>query len=168
MSLVEVLGINSEKPLNTNTSPGGLNDYFINQGTRDKTNEERRCYLGLFWINSVLVRCYSLKPDTDINYRLRICVKDIFPMSGGQSIEEACLALQQAAELPCDEHLVQLVRVQQVAKTIDRTLYQDLSTTEAILPSAVLMAVSHLEKEVEAVRTSLPQELLQQGKCNYA
>lgn len=56
MSLAEELGISREKSVNTKTSPGGLNDYFINQGTREKTNEERRCYLGLFWINSVLVK----------------------------------------------------------------------------------------------------------------
>ncbi|RSM18493.1 hypothetical protein CDV31_002629 [Fusarium ambrosium] len=147
MSLAEELGISRGKSMNTKTSPGGLNDYFTtNQGTRDKTNEERRCYLGLFWINSVL----------------RMCVKDTCPMPGGQSIEEARLALQQAAELPCDEYLVQLVRVQQVSNSIDKTLYQDLSTTEATLPSAVLMAVSRLERDVEAVKTSLPSGLPQQ------
>lgn len=89
-------------------------------------------------------------------------------MPGGQSIEEARLALQQAAELPCDEYLVQLVRIQQVANSIDKTFYQDISTIEATLPSAVLMAVSHLEKEVEAVRTSLPQGLPQQGMKHIA
>ena len=89
-------------------------------------------------------------------------------MPGGQSIEDALIALQQAAELPCDEYLVQLVRVQQVANTIDKMLYQDLSATEAVLPRAVLMAVSHLEKEVEAVQTSLPQGLSQQGKDSHA
>ncbi|UPL02172.1 hypothetical protein LCI18_013106 [Fusarium solani-melongenae] len=147
MSLAEELGISREKSLNTKTSPGGLNDYFTtNQGARERTNEERRCYLGLFWINSVL----------------RVCVKDTCPMPGGQSIEDALLALQQAAELPCDEYLVQLVRVQQVANTIDKTLYQDLSATEAILPRAILMTVSHLEKEAEAVRTSLSQGVSQQ------
>lgn len=93
---------------------------------------------------------------------------DTCPMPVGQSIEQARLALQQAAELPCDEYLVQLVRVQQVANTIDKTLYQDLSATEAILPSAVLMAVSYLEKEVEAIKSPLPQGLPQQGKYNYA
>jgi hypothetical protein len=57
MSLAEELGISREKSFSTKTSPGGLNDYFTtNQGTRDKTNEERRCYLGLFWINSVFVK----------------------------------------------------------------------------------------------------------------
>ncbi|RSL51521.1 hypothetical protein CEP54_011392 [Fusarium duplospermum] len=147
MSLAEELGISREKSSNTKTSPGGLNDYFTaNQGTREKTNEERRCYLGLFWINSVL----------------RMCVKDTCPMPGGQSIEEARLALQQSAELPCDEYLVQLVRVQQAANTIDKTFYQDMSTTEATLPSAVLMAVSHLERDIEAIRTSLPSGLPQQ------
>ncbi|KAH7244948.1 hypothetical protein B0J15DRAFT_500967 [Fusarium solani] len=147
MSLAEELGISREKSFSTKTSPGGLNDYFTtNQGTRDKTNEERRCYLGLFWINSVL----------------RMCVMDTCPIPVGQSIEEARLALQQAAELPCDEYLVQLVRVQQVANTIDKTLYQDLSATEAILPSAVLMVVSYLEKEVEAIKSPLPQGLPQQ------
>ncbi|EEU34191.1 uncharacterized protein NECHADRAFT_101769 [Fusarium vanettenii 77-13-4] len=147
MSLAEELGISREKSMSTKTSPGGLNDYFTtNQGTREKTNEERRCYLGLFWINSVL----------------RMCVKDTCPLPGGQSIEEARLALQQAAELPCDEYLVQLVRVHQVANIVDKTLYQDLSSTEVVLPGAVLMAVSHLEKEVEAIKSSLPQALPQQ------
>lgn len=89
-------------------------------------------------------------------------------MPGSQYVEEARLALQQAAELPCDEYLTQLVRVHQVGNIIDKTLYQDLSATEAVFPAAVLMAVSHLEKEVEAMKISLPEGLPQQGKENHA
>ncbi|KAF4974577.1 hypothetical protein FZEAL_8549 [Fusarium zealandicum] len=139
MSLVTELGLDKEPLSSSNTAPGALDDVTYNQITRaERTHEERRCYLGAYWTNSLL----------------RMCVKDMIAMPSKPSIDEGCLVLERDMQFPSDIYLVHLVRVQQVANSVSATLYQDLDDHGSNASSTTLMAVSHLEKEIEKVRAT--------------
>ncbi|KAK2484678.1 hypothetical protein H9L39_02658 [Fusarium oxysporum f. sp. albedinis] len=142
MSLVTELGLDKEPSSGTRTAPGVLTEITKKQEPQPvRTSDERRCHLGVFWLNSLL----------------RICVKDIVPMPSRPSINNSCSILEAGLESPWDTYLVQLVRIQLVASSISATLYQDLDRNEAQISHTLFMATSHVERQVQDLGATLHQ-----------
>ncbi|EWG41655.1 hypothetical protein FVEG_03728 [Fusarium verticillioides 7600] len=142
MSLVTELGLDKEPSSGTRTAPGVLTEITKKQEPQPvRTNDERRCHLGVFWLNSLL----------------RICVKDIVPMPSRPSINNSCSILEAGLESPWDTYLVQLVKIQLVASSISATLYQDLERNEAQISHTLFMATSHVERQVQDLGATLHQ-----------
>ena len=97
-------------------------------------------------------------------FRLRTCVRDLIAMPSRPSISDSCSLLEAGMQSPWDTYLVQLVRIQQLASTIDATLYQDLRKSETQVSHALLMATSHLEHEIQNLGVTLHQEAQLQGR----
>ncbi|KAF4414821.1 hypothetical protein F53441_14693 [Fusarium austroafricanum] len=142
MSLVTELGLDKEPSSATKTSPGVLEQLTTQEHQSLRTSDERRCYLGVFWLNSLL----------------RICVKDFVVMPLRPSINNCCSFLELGMESPWDTYLVQLVRIQQVAGTINATLYEDLEREEAHISHTLFMATSHVERQVQDLGATLHQD----------
>ncbi|KAF5005057.1 hypothetical protein FDECE_8473 [Fusarium decemcellulare] len=148
MALVTELELDKEPSSNTKISPGGIDDFTRSQLPQlVRTHDERRCLLGVFWLSSIL----------------SMCVRNVKAMPWRPAISESCLVLQRETQFATDSYLIELVRIQQVASTINATLYNDLDNTETNISSTMLMAVSHLEKEIQELGASLAQGLPQQG-----
>ncbi|KAK7587685.1 hypothetical protein V3481_010382 [Fusarium oxysporum f. sp. vasinfectum] len=142
MSLVTELGLDKEPSSGTRTAPGVLTEITKKQEPQPvRTSDERRCHLGVFWLNSLL----------------RICVKDIVPMPSRPSINNSCSIFEAGLESPWDTYLVQLVRIQLVASSISATLYQDLDRNEAQISHTLFMATSHVERQVQDLGATLHQ-----------
>ncbi|KLP01118.1 related to cercosporin resistance protein [Fusarium fujikuroi] len=142
MSLVTELGLDKEPSSGTRTAPGVLTEITKKQEPPPvRTSDERRCHLGVFWLNSLL----------------RICVKDIVPMPSRPSINNNCSVLEAGLESPWDTYLTQLVRIQLVASSISATLYQDLERNEAQISHTLFMATSHVERQVQDLGATLHQ-----------
>ncbi|KAF6521915.1 hypothetical protein HZS61_013443 [Fusarium oxysporum f. sp. conglutinans] len=142
MSLVTELGLDKEPSSGTGTAPGVLTEITKKQEPQPvRTSDERRCHLGVFWLNSLL----------------RICVKDIVPMPSRPSINNSCSIFEAGLESPWDTYLVQLVRIQLVASSISATLYQDLDRNEAQISHTLFMATSHVERQVQDLGATLHQ-----------
>ncbi|CAM1501237.1 Fc.00g103990.m01.CDS01 [Cosmosporella sp. VM-42] len=149
MSLVTELGIDNEPFSSTKISPGALNEISPNPKCQvERTLEERRCYLGVFWINSVL----------------RTCAMDMTPMPSRQSIDRSCHILEQTGQFQSDSYLARLVRMQQVADTIDVTLYRDLASDKVNISATLLMAITYLERELESLEVKQSLVIPQHGK----
>ncbi|KAI1062296.1 hypothetical protein LB506_006265 [Fusarium annulatum] len=142
MSLVTELGLDKEPSSGTRTAPGVLTEITKKQEPQPvRTSDERRCHLGVFWLNSLL----------------RICVKDFVPMPSRPSINNSCSVLEAGLESPWDTYLTQLVRIQLVASSISATLYQDLERNEAQISHTLFMATSHVERQVQDLGATLHQ-----------
>ncbi|KAH6867731.1 hypothetical protein B0T10DRAFT_569285 [Thelonectria olida] len=153
MSLVTELRLGKKQLPNTRIGPGALNEITRESVSQARmTPDEQRCYLGVFWINSVL----------------RMCVRDMVAMPLRPSINESCAVLEEVMQFPSDRYLVQLVRVQQVAETIGKNLFEDANEANLQVSSTMLVTVSHLEKEVMKLGNTLSQGLSQQAFLTMA
>ncbi|KLJ05686.1 hypothetical protein EMPG_10865 [Blastomyces silverae] len=124
MVMVTDLELSREPHTRSKTSPGAL-------------GEERRAFLGVFWLSSVT----------------KTCAKEIDGMRFSRYADQCCHILQEAMEYPTDSYLVHLVRIQEIADTIGATIYSDNLMGSSTLngSAATPMAISSLEKEVQAM-----------------
>ncbi|KAJ5823629.1 hypothetical protein N7447_005969 [Penicillium robsamsonii] len=110
-----------------------------------RTLEERRTYLGCYYLTTML----------------STCVKDLGPIIRfTRYTDECCNVLDQVAEYPSDAYLVQLVRVMNLADRIHHTLYNtelhSLSVSSA--PPPLGLSIRWLEAELKQLKASMPSE----------
>ncbi|KAJ5971680.1 uncharacterized protein N7479_001598 [Penicillium vulpinum] len=110
-----------------------------------RTLEERRTYLGCYYLTTML----------------SICVKDLGPIIRfTRYTDECCNVLEQVAEYPTDAYLVQLVRVMNLADRIHHTLYHtdlDFSSISSVHPP-IGLSIRWLETELKQLKARMPSE----------
>ncbi|OJD12108.1 hypothetical protein AJ78_07244 [Emergomyces pasteurianus Ep9510] len=138
MVMAADLEISREPHTRSKTSPGALREVARALGApNSRTLEERRAFLGVFWLSSVT----------------KACAKEIDGMRFSKYADQCCHILQEAMEYPTDSYLVHLVRIQQIADRIGATVYsENLMGSFAVNESAATpLAISSLEKEVQVM-----------------
>ncbi|PMD37794.1 hypothetical protein L207DRAFT_532050 [Hyaloscypha variabilis F] len=109
----------------------------------DHTLEERRAFLGCFYITAIV----------------SMCSKDIDPLRYTDYTKECCRVIAEAGEYPTDQYLVSLVQMHNMTDRINRMLSCDESEPlGAILSAPLGMCIQLLEKELEAIKTTILPE----------
>lgn len=78
-------------------------------------------------------------------------------------LECCCRQIEEAAEYPSDELLVQLFKIQQLAQTISLTLGAE-STSFQSLQLPLTMVVQSFQQQIDIFKSSLPEHLKDNGK----
>lgn len=117
-----------------------------------------------------------LLPDHDVNdltpnaafgltdHRLSTCVKDLGPIIRfTKYTEECCKVLEQVAENPVDSHLVQLVRVMNLAERIHCTLYRTDLHSSPVSSSPIGLSIRWLEAELRELKARMSGDPSQSG-----
>ncbi|CAG8321418.1 unnamed protein product [Penicillium salamii] len=105
-----------------------------------RTLEERRTYLGCYYLTTML----------------STCVKDLGPIIRfTKYTEECCKVLEQVAENPVDSHLVQLVRVMNLAERIHCTLYRTDLHSSPVSSSPIGLSIRWLEAELRELKARM-------------
>ncbi|CAG7916245.1 unnamed protein product [Penicillium olsonii] len=105
-----------------------------------RTLEERRTYLGCYYLTTML----------------STCVKDLGPIIRfTKYTEECCKVLEQAAENPVDAHLVQLVRVMNLAERIHCTLYRTDLHSSPVSSPPIGLSIRWLEAELKELKARM-------------
>ncbi|CAI7572578.1 unnamed protein product [Penicillium glandicola] len=115
-----------------------------------RTLEERRTYLGCYYLTTML----------------STCVKDLGPIIRfTRYTDECCNVLDQVAEYPSDAFLVQLVRVMNLADRIHHTLYHTELHSSSVSPTPPPLGLSirWLEAELKQLKARMPGELPNSG-----
>ncbi|KAK9233890.1 hypothetical protein V1525DRAFT_414898 [Lipomyces kononenkoae] len=140
------LGMLIELGLDRRSAPAGKMGPMINHLVRrgnphtHRTLEERRVYLGLFYINSITA----------------MCRRDMDPMKYTDYTEECCRVLEDAGEHPTDLYLVRLVRLHRMAGRIRRMLTIDEYDSPGLILSAPIgMCIKSIEAELRQLKQSL-------------
>ncbi|KAI1831029.1 hypothetical protein DTO006G1_7904 [Penicillium roqueforti] len=110
-----------------------------------RTLEERRTYLGCYYLTTML----------------STCVKDLGPIIRfTRYTDECCNVLDQVAEYPTDASLVQLVRAMKLADKIHHTLYYtDLhSSSGSSAPPPLGLSIRWLEAELKQLKARMPSQ----------
>ncbi|PGG98563.1 hypothetical protein GX51_06760 [Blastomyces parvus] len=156
MVMVTDLELHREPHTRSKTSPGALREVGRVPGApNSRTLEERRAFLGVFWLSSVT----------------KTCAKEIDGMRFNRYADQCCHIVQEAMEYPTDSYLVHLVRIQQIADTIATTVYSDNLMGSSTLNGSVAtpMSISSLEREVQAMgdKISEMQHLVIPPACEF-
>ncbi|MCJ1389948.1 hypothetical protein MMC18_002806 [Xylographa bjoerkii] len=128
------------------------------------TLEERRAFLGLTYLNSACVVILKGSDGTDqadywSSIALYIDFMDDCPFP---CYAEACMnVLEESAQYPSDEYLIQLVRLQHIAEEINQALPRsDLESPHS--PTApIALYIRTLQTKLEMFRSRLPIHLQQ-------
>ncbi|KAH8800269.1 hypothetical protein F5884DRAFT_809868 [Xylogone sp. PMI_703] len=121
-----------------------------------RTLEERRTFLGCFYISSIV----------------SICARDIDPIRYSRYADECCNALTEAAEYPSDTYIVQLMNLHRLSDKIGRTLAMIDFTHPVGLSTPIgayvksLQSESKLQKDLLPVDTSFNSTILLMHYCN--
>ncbi|OQE43291.1 hypothetical protein PENCOP_c003G02827 [Penicillium coprophilum] len=110
-----------------------------------RTLEERRTYLGCYYLTTML----------------STCVKDLGPIIRfTRYVDECCNVLDQVAECPSDAYLVQLVRVMNLTDKIHQTLYNTElhSLSASSVPPPLGLTIRWLEDELKELKARTPNE----------
>ncbi len=94
-----------------------------------------------------------------------MCARDIEPVKHTKYVDDCCRAIEEAAEYPSDDYLVQLIRIYCVADKIRRTLGQDEWDWSGGISTPVGACVKSLEGELQSLRTSLTVDGPYTGTC---
>ncbi|CAJ0548655.1 Ff.00g022680.m01.CDS01 [Fusarium sp. VM40] len=142
MSLVTELGLNKEHSSEAKLSHGVPGEASKNREHQPlRTNDGRRCYLGVFWLNSTL----------------NSCAKYTVPMPTKPYINDSCSYLQAAMESPWDTYLVQLVRIQEIYNS-SNSILDGSSNNKCQTSQRFFMETSQVERQVQELGTTLRQE----------
>ncbi|KAK1974346.1 hypothetical protein LZ30DRAFT_413218 [Colletotrichum cereale] len=104
--------------------------------------ELMRAFAGCYYLNT-LVFTTNKRPDAFMNTA---------------HLESCCRQIEEAAEHPSDELLVQLFKIQQLAQTISLTLGAE-STSFQSLQLPLTMVVQSFQQQLDIFKTSLPAHL---------
>lgn len=85
-------------------------------------------------------------------------------MLPGPFVDESCSFLETKGESPWDTYLVQLVRIQQMASVIDRSLYSISASDEVKASQELFISISSIEQQAQELGTILHQESQLQGE----
>ncbi|KAE9364158.1 hypothetical protein N431DRAFT_549798 [Stipitochalara longipes BDJ] len=106
----------------------------------ERTLEERRAFLGCFYITAVV----------------SMCAKDIDPLRFTDYTRECCQIITEAGEYPTDQYLVNLVRMHSMTEQINRMLSCDESESlGASLSAPMGMCIQLLGKELQSIKASI-------------
>ncbi|KAJ5848616.1 hypothetical protein N7455_012573 [Penicillium solitum] len=110
-----------------------------------RTLEERRTYLGCYYLITVLSTCVK-----DLGSIIRFT----------RYTDECCNVLDQIAEYPTDASMVQLVRAMNVADRIHHTLYHTelYSSSVSSVPPPLGLSIRWLEAEIKQLKAQIPSE----------
>ncbi|KAJ5809706.1 uncharacterized protein N7503_001924 [Penicillium pulvis] len=112
-----------------------------------RTLEERRIYLGCYYI-SVL---------------LSICVREMEPVRFTKYTDECCEELTKAMEFPTDAYLVQLIRVVHLGDKVHRTTPIKELGPSAVVSTPLGLIVRGHQAELQQLKTSFSCESPQSG-----
>ncbi|KAJ5769836.1 uncharacterized protein N7511_001887 [Penicillium nucicola] len=110
-----------------------------------RTLEERRTYLGCFYMTTMLSACAK-----DLGTIIRFT----------KYTEDCCNVLEQASEYPSDAYLVQLVRIMNLAEKIQNTLYRTEFHLSSAPSTPLGLSIRWLEAELKQLRARMPSEEL--------
>ncbi|OLN94052.1 hypothetical protein CCHL11_03516 [Colletotrichum chlorophyti] len=120
-----------------------------NQAATPKTPEQTshqlelmRAFAGCYYLNTIVFTT-NKRPDAFMNTTY---------------LESCCGQIQEAAEYPSDELLVQLFKIQQLAQTISLTLGAE-STSFQSLQLPLTMVVQSFQQQLDIFKSSLPEHL---------
>jgi hypothetical protein len=120
-----------------------------------RTVEERRAYLGCYYLNAMYVSPpfpgFRSKID---RRRLSACVKDMEPLRFTKYTNDCCQILQEAQESPTDDFVVHLVRLMHLADKINRTFSVLDNDSSAILSAPLGMSIKWHQAEIQRLRAS--------------
>ncbi|KAI1620278.1 hypothetical protein EDD37DRAFT_697816 [Exophiala viscosa] len=143
MAMVTDLGLNRAA---ISPAPAALalrNPNIAVVGRTTRSLEERRTFLGAFFLTSIASTCH----------------RDMYPLQHSPYVDECCQAISTAAEYLTDSDVVHLTRLHCMADKISRSLTPDLWHTTSVFSSAPLDAcVKSLQWELLQLRSSLPEE----------
>lgn len=77
-------------------------------------------------------------------------------------LESCCRQIQESAEYPSDELLVQLFKIQQLAQSISLTLGAESTSFQSQLPLTIV--VQSFQQQLEVFKTALPEHLKDNGE----
>ncbi|KAJ5777657.1 hypothetical protein N7520_000903 [Penicillium odoratum] len=103
-----------------------------------RTLEERRIYLGCYYISVMF----------------SICVRDMEPVRFTQYTQECCDVLQEASECPADAYLVQLIRVVHLADKVHHTTSTSELGSSAVLSTPLGLIVRGQQAELQQIKKS--------------
>ncbi|OQV08214.1 Fungal specific transcription factor domain-containing protein [Cladophialophora immunda] len=107
-----------------------------------RTLEERRTFLGCFFLTSII----------------SMCKRDVEPIRYSRYADECCRAISEAAEYPTDVYVVHLARLHGMAGRISCIRTQEDWHVNPVSTSAPIGAcVKSLESELLQLRNSFPQ-----------
>ncbi|KAK7182011.1 hypothetical protein PSPO01_11974 [Paraphaeosphaeria sporulosa] len=164
LAIVTELRIDEEAQHKSNISAGALRGIWKKEPSRVRTLEERRAYLGVLWMASMI----------------NICFHKMVTPRFTKYTDDCCRVLEAAQDHPNDVYLVELVRMLKLAHRVDKVVYQDALdvTSEMSLPLA--MVIGALQDEValptkfkpsdpvQAVLSQLSQKMLELHLCKLA
>jgi hypothetical protein len=137
--------------------------------TRVRSNDQRRAFLGCFYLTSTLV--IPLKLTRPFSYylanshlRMSSCFKRLDALRYTAHVEETCNALLRNPEYDSDVFLVQLVRLQQMAEKITQTLPCDAPQSFWASKPPMGLLVKAFQTELQSFKSALPQNLQQDRK----
>ncbi|KAJ5779776.1 hypothetical protein N7457_007496 [Penicillium paradoxum] len=108
-----------------------------------RTLEERRTYLGCYYLTSMI----------------STCVKDLGPIIRfTRYTDECCNMLDQVAEYPTDTFLVQLVRAMNLADRVHHTLYHTEFHSSSVPSAALGLSIRWLEAELKQLKDRMRGE----------
>ncbi|VUC29242.1 unnamed protein product [Clonostachys rosea] len=148
IGLIEDLGLN-DRAENTGVASGSVvkdaddmrND---NPPRPQRTNDDRRAVLGVYYINSVL--CCLLGRRSRMEY--------------APHFDRCCEQLARDQEYATDELLIHLIRLRQFAMKVNDTFWKSSELfEESSLQKVQAIAVSSLGKELDGLMAQLPDEL---------
>lgn len=133
-----------------------------------RTNDERRAFLGCFYLTSVLVSHSApltiILGFTDWIIRISSCFKKLDALRYTAHLEESCNALAQDPEFERDIYLVQLVRLQKIAEQITQSIPYDAPQSFWTSKPPIGMLVKAFEAQLEAFKGAIPRDLQHDGK----
>ncbi|KAJ6016076.1 hypothetical protein N7540_010667 [Penicillium herquei] len=109
-----------------------------------RTLEERRAYLGCYYLSVIILR-------------LTTCMRDMEPVRFTKYTHECCQEVGQVNEAPSDSYLVQLVRVMHLANRIHRGVSFDEIDSPTLSAPLVLAIRSH-QAELDHLKKSFSSE----------
>lgn len=130
-----------------------------------RTLEERRTYLGCYYLTTMCVPDPAILACKLTMNRLSTCVKDLGSIIRfTKYTEECCKVLDQTAEYPNDAYLVQLVRAMSLGDRIHQTLYRNELHSSSVSSHPVGLSIRWLEAELKQLKARMPYEPPHSGK----
>ncbi|KAF1964764.1 hypothetical protein BU23DRAFT_51024 [Bimuria novae-zelandiae CBS 107.79] len=130
MAMVTELRLNEESQPRSKIGAGALRGLISDETPPARTLDERRAYLGVFWMASIINNCFH----------------NMVTPRFTQYTEDCCRILEASQESANDAYLVQLIRLIQLVDKVDRWVYRDALSVE-ITPSLAI-TISVLQEEV--------------------
>ncbi|KAF2438109.1 hypothetical protein P171DRAFT_372405 [Karstenula rhodostoma CBS 690.94] len=164
MAMVTELRLDEEAQVNSKISAGALRGIGQTEPPPVRTLEERRAYLGVLWMASII----------------NICFHNMVTPRITKYTEDCCHVLEAAQDHPNDVYLVELIRLLRLVHRVDRVVYQDALDVSSEMTPPLAMVIGALQGEValptkfkpsvpaQAVLSRLSQKMVELHLCKLA